>query len=44
MCSDERVEKESGLANGEGEEDIGFMQLGTASIGRHKLASNEVIA
>lgn len=44
MCSDERVEKESGLPNGEGEDDIRFVQLGTASVGRHKLASNEVIA
>jgi len=44
MRSDERVEKESGLANAEGEEDIGFVQLGTASVGRRKLASNEVIA
>lgn len=43
ISSDERVEEESGLANGEGEEDIGFVQLSTTSVGRHKLASNEVI-
>jgi len=44
ISSDERVKEESGLANGERKEDIGFVQLGTASVGRHKLASNEVIA
>lgn len=42
--SDERVEEESGLAIGEGEEDIGLVQLGTRSIARYKLASNEVMA
>ncbi|KAJ1387743.1 hypothetical protein SESBI_39731 [Sesbania bispinosa] len=42
--SDERVEEESGLAIGEGEEDIGLVQLATRSIARYKLDSNEVMA
>lgn len=42
--SEERVEEESGLAIGEGEEDVGMVQLGTRSIARYELASNEVVA
>lgn len=44
MSSNEGVEEESGLVTGEGEEKLGFGQLGTTGVGVYELCSDEFVA